>query len=64
MKIKIKQLLSLLISGIVLLLSGISIGKKTEKEKQQKQVIKNVKKCKTVDNKSYSDIISMYDKYE
>lgn len=61
---KIKYFISVVLGGIVLYLFGINTGKKKQKEKIEKEVIKNVKKAKNIDNLSNSDISKLQDKYE
>lgn len=61
---KIKYFISVVLGGIVLFLFGINTGKKKQKEKIEKEVIKNVKKAKNIDNLSNSDISKLQDKYE
>lgn len=64
MKEKIKYILFVVIGGIVSYLFGIHTGKKTQKEKQEKEIIKNVKKSNVINNTPVDIIDSMYDKYE
>lgn len=64
MKEKIKYILFVVIGGIVSYLFGISTGKKTQKEKQEKEIVKNVKKTNVINNTPVDIIDSMYDKYE
>lgn len=61
---KIKYFISVVLGGIALYLFGIVTGKKKQKEKIEKEVIKNVKKAKNIDNLSNSDISKLQDKYE
>lgn len=64
MKEKIKYILLVVLGGIVSYLFGISTGKKTQKEKQEKETVKNVKKANVINNTPVDIIDSMYDKYE
>ena len=64
MKEKIKYILLVVLGGIVSYLFGISTGKKTQKEKQEKEVVKNVKKTNVINNTPVDILDSMYDKYE
>lgn len=64
MKEKIKYILLVVLGGIVSYLFGISTGKKTQKEKQEKETVKNVKKTNVINNTPIDIIDSMYDKYE
>ena len=64
MKEKIKYILLVVLGGIVSYLFGISTGKKTQKEKQEKERVKNVKKTNVINNTPVDILDSMYDKYE
>ena len=64
MKEKIKYILFVVLGGIVSYLFGIRTGKKTQKEKQEKEIVKNVKKSNVINNTPVDIIDSMYDKYE
>ena len=64
MKEKIKYILLVVLGGIVSYLFGISTGKKTQKEKQEKETVKNVKKTNAINNTPVDILDSMYDKYE
>lgn len=64
MKEKIKYIFLVVLGGIVSYLFGISTGKKTQKEKQEKETVKNVKKTNVINNTPIDIIDSMYDKYE
>lgn len=64
MKEKIKYILLVALGGVVSYLFGISTGKKTQKEKQEKEVVKNVKKTNAINNTPVDILDSMYDKYE
>lgn len=64
MKEKIKYILLVVLGGIVSYLFGISTGKKTQKEKQEKETVKNVKKTNVINNTPVDILDSMYDKYE
>lgn len=64
MKEKIKYIFLVVLGGIVSYLFGISTGKKTQKEKQEKETVKNVKKTNVINNTPVDIIDSMYDKYE
>lgn len=64
MKEKIKYILLVVLGGVVSYLFGISTGKKTQKEKQEKETVKNVKKTNVINNTPIDIIDSMYDKYE
>ena len=64
MKEKIKYILLVVLGGIVSYLFGISTGKKTQKEKQEKETVKNVKKTNAINNTPVDILVSMYDKYE
>lgn len=64
MKEKIKYILLVVLGGLVSYLFGISTGKKTQKEKQEKETVKNVKKTNVINNTPVDIIDSMYDKYE
>ena len=64
MKEKIKYVIFVVIGGIESYLYGISTGKKTQKEKQEKEIVKNVKKSNVINNTPVDIIDSMYDKYE
>lgn len=64
MKEKIKYILLVAFGGIVSYLFGISTGKKTQKEKQEKETVKNVKKTNAINNTPVDILDSMYDKYE
>lgn len=64
MKEKIKYIFLVVLGGIVSYLFGISTGKKTQKEKQEKETVKNVKKTNAINNTPVDILDSMYDKYE
>lgn len=64
MKEKIKYILLAVIGGLVSFWYGIVTGKSKQKEKQEKKVIKNVKKSNVINNTPSDTIDSMYDKYE
>ena len=64
MKEKIKYILFAVLGVIVSYLFGISTGKKTQKEKQEKETVKNVKKTNVINNTPVDILDSMYDKYE
>lgn len=64
MKEKIKYMLLVALGGIVSYLYGISTGKKTQKEKQEKEIVKNAKKTNAINNTPVDILDSMYDKYE
>lgn len=64
MKEKIKYILLVVLGGIVSYLFGISTGKRTQKEKHEKETVKNVKKTNVINNTPVDIIDSMYDKYE
>lgn len=61
---KIKYIILAAIGGLVSYLFGINTGKKKEKEKQEKEIINNVKKVNTISNTPDDIIAGMYDRYE
>lgn len=61
---KIKYLIILLFGGLISYIFGIFSGKSKQKEKQEKETIKNVKKSININNTPTSKLDSMQDKYE
>ena len=61
---KIKYIIFLVLGGLVSYWYGILTGKKQQKENQQKEVLKNVKKVNIINNSSNDAIDSLHDKYE
>lgn len=61
---KIKYIIFLVLGGLVSYWYGILTGKRRQKENQQKEVLKNVKKVNTINNSSNDTIDSLHDRYE
>lgn len=61
---KIKYIILAAIGGLVSYLFGMNTGKNKEKEKQEKEIINNVKKVNTISNTPDDVIARMYDPYE
>lgn len=61
---KLKYILFFICGGFISYIIGIFSGKAKQKEKQEKETIKNVKKSININNTPTSKLDSMQDKYE